>query len=152
MTSLKDLGMAVVNKLHKQELQHCGLSHITMHPYMSSCKPYLWRSTAATYVGMQWGTCTLECLEAQRSTFCFTKIQLAGATTVKNPCTVVPVSCNRYIYSNYTGEKKIKSCSPRCHFATLAIFLVNIDIIFFVGQGSAWKQQVGCLKVCKTCS
>ena len=46
--------MTVANKVHKQGLQHHALCHITIHPYISSCKPKLRKLslTAATYVGM----------------------------------------------------------------------------------------------------
>ena len=33
----------MANKVHKHRLQHHAPSHITMHPYISSCKPNLWR-------------------------------------------------------------------------------------------------------------
>ena len=65
------IGMAVSNKVHKQGLQHHGLSHITIHPYIGSCKLNLWGSTcilaAAAYVGMhsyvgQDGTAILVCI------------------------------------------------------------------------------------------
>ena len=45
--------MAVVNK-HVQVWIPLQLAPyiVTLHPYISSCKPYLLRSTAATYVGV----------------------------------------------------------------------------------------------------